>query len=96
MHINASFSEKSSAESGEKSAQIKHCLQAKTALHKYVGGFCCERQQEMDFYNGRIFIMSCFFFLKQWFEVKLIVVFLSAVWTLVLTAPIHFRASIAE
>ncbi len=36
-------------ESGEKSAQIKHRLQVKTALNKYVAGFRCERQQEMDF-----------------------------------------------
>ncbi len=37
------------SESGEKSAQIKHRLQAKTALNKYVAGFWCERQQKMDF-----------------------------------------------
>ncbi len=36
------------SESEEKSAQIKHSLQVKTALNKYVGGFWCERQQEMD------------------------------------------------
>ncbi len=39
------------SESGEKSAQIKLNLQAKTAL-KYVGGFWYERQQEMDFFIG--------------------------------------------
>ncbi len=30
----------------------KHHLQAKTVLHKYVGGFWCDRQQEMDFVTG--------------------------------------------
>ncbi len=28
-------------ESGEKNAQIKHCLQAKTVQNKYVIGFWC-------------------------------------------------------
>ncbi len=46
------------SESGEKSAQIKHRLQAKTALNKYVAGFCCERQQEMDFFTGGSIIMD--------------------------------------
>ncbi len=32
-----------SSESGEKSAEIKHRLQAKTILNKYVGGFWFER-----------------------------------------------------
>ncbi len=51
------------SESGEKSAQIKHCLQAKTALNEYVGGFWCERQQEMNF-----FIMDSYFGQTWWFE----------------------------
>ncbi len=38
-----------SSESGDKSAQIKLRLQAKTALNKYVSGYWCEREQEMDF-----------------------------------------------
>ncbi len=46
------------SESGEKSAQIKHCLQAKRALNKYVAGFWCERQQEMDFFTGGSVIMD--------------------------------------
>ncbi len=51
------------SESGEKSAQIKHCLQAKTALNEYVGGFWCDRQQEMNF-----FIMDSYFGQTWWFE----------------------------
>ncbi len=45
------------SKSGEKSAQIKQRLQAKTAL-KYVGGFWCERQQQMDFFTGGSVIMD--------------------------------------
>ncbi len=41
------------SESGEKSAQIKHRLQAKTVLNKYVCEFWCERQQEMDLFHWR-------------------------------------------
>jgi len=38
-NLNAFFSGKViSSESGEKYAQIKHCLQAKTVQNKYVGG----------------------------------------------------------
>ncbi len=42
---NAAFSSEKViwSESGEKSAQIKPHLQAKTALNKYVCGFWCER-----------------------------------------------------
>ncbi len=40
MHNNAFFVKKVVlSESGEKSAQIKHRLQAKTVQSKYVGGF---------------------------------------------------------
>ncbi len=49
------------SESGEKSAQIKHRYnpkQSKTALNKYVGGFWCERQQEMDFFTGGSIFMD--------------------------------------
>ncbi len=46
------------SESGEKSAQIKHHVQAKTVLNKYVAGFSCERQQEMDFFIGGSVIMD--------------------------------------
>ncbi len=46
------------SESGEKSAQIKHPLQSKTALNKYVAGFLCERRQEMDIFTGGSIIMN--------------------------------------
>ncbi len=59
IHNIASSSEQViSSESGEKSAQIKHRLQANTVLNKYVGGFWCERQQEMDFFTGGSVIME--------------------------------------
>ncbi len=59
IHNNASSSEKVAwSDSGEKSAQIKHCLQDKTALNKYVAGFWWERQQEMDFFTGGSVIMD--------------------------------------
>ncbi len=32
--------------------------QSKTALNIYVGGFCCERQLEMDFFTGRSVIID--------------------------------------
>ncbi len=35
-----------SSDSGEKSALIMHCIQAKTAVNKYVDGFCYERTTE--------------------------------------------------
>ncbi len=55
----------------EESAQIKHHLQAKTALNKYVAGFWCERQQEMDFFTGGSVIRDYgYFSRKQRFEVK--------------------------
>ncbi len=59
IHIIASSSEKVvSSESGEKSVQIKHRLQAKTALNKYVDGLWCERQHKMDFFTGGSVIMD--------------------------------------
>ncbi len=59
------------SESGEKSAQIKHRLQDKTALNKYVAGFWCERQQEMDFFTGgSVIIHYGYFSWKRRFEVK--------------------------
>ncbi len=59
VKYNASSSEKVFwSESGEKSAQIKQRLQAKTALNKYVAGFWCERQQEMRFFTGGSVIMD--------------------------------------
>ncbi len=36
------------SESGETSTQTEHRLRVKTALNKHVGGFWCERYQEMD------------------------------------------------
>ncbi len=59
IHNIASSSEKVVwSESGEKSAQIKQCLQAKTALNKYVTGFWCERQQKMHFFTRGSVIMN--------------------------------------
>ncbi len=58
------------SESGEKSAQIKHRLQDKTALNQYVAGFWCERQQEMHFFTWGSIIMDYGLSQKQWFEVK--------------------------
>ncbi len=100
------------SESGEKSAQIKHSLQANTAPNKYVAGFQCERQQKMDGLRTCIlqitmswlsfFLQKSFYLSHQlldWSSVDYLwinVMFLSAVWTLILTAPIHCRASIAE
>ncbi len=57
IHNNSSSSEKVFwSESGEKSAQIKHRLQDKTALNKYVAGFWCERQQEMYFFTEDVLL----------------------------------------
>ncbi len=59
MHNNALSNEKVFwSESGEKSAQIKHCLQAKTSLTKHMAGFWFERQQEMHFFTGGSVIMD--------------------------------------
>ncbi len=75
-----------------------------------MAGFWCERQQQMHFFTGGRVIMdyrliffdgfvSAFVFsrcsLMDWSGVDYCDV-LSAVWTLILTAPIHCRASIAE
>ncbi len=74
--------------------------------YRYVCGLWCERQQEMDFITGGSIIMDYWFTITQllssqdvnWWTgvVWIIVMFLSAVWTLILTAPIHCRGSIAE
>ncbi len=59
IHITAFFRENLfSSESGEKSAQIKHRLQAKTALNKYVGGLWCEGQQWIDVFTGGSIIID--------------------------------------
>ncbi len=83
--------------------QIKQRLQDKTALNKYgFAGFWCERQQEMHFFIGGSGLWIYGQLLSSpdvnWWTgvVWIIVMFLSAVWTLILTAPIHCRASIAE
>ncbi len=58
IHNTAFSSEKViSPESGEKSAQIKHSLQVKTVLNKYLGGFWCERTTS-DFFIGGSVIMD--------------------------------------
>ncbi len=65
IHYNSCSEKVFWSESGEKSAQIKHRLQAKTALNKYVAGFWCERQQEMDFFTGGSVIMDYGLIFKQ-------------------------------
>ncbi len=57
------------SESGEKYAQIKHCLQAKTALNNYVSGFDVRGQQGMDFTGGSV-IMDSYFDQRQQLKVK--------------------------
>ncbi len=42
----------------KRGAQIKHRLQAEVVLNKYVCGFWCKRQQEMDFFTGWSVIMD--------------------------------------
>ncbi len=42
-----------SSESGKQYAQIKNCLQAKTVLNKYVGGFWGERTTEDGLFHWR-------------------------------------------
>ncbi len=108
---NASSSEKVFwSESGEKSAQMPK--QSKTTLNKHVAGFWCERQQQMLFFTGGSIIMDyglnvfelklswwiCFSFcllqmLTDGLEWCGLWCFLSA---LILTAPIHCRASIDD
>ncbi len=51
------------SESGEKSAQIKHRLQTRTALNKYVAGFWCKRQQQMDFSLEEVLLWIMDYFL---------------------------------
>ncbi len=46
-----------SSESGEKYAQIKQRLQAKTVLHKYVGGFW----NEMTTGDGLFYWRKCYY-----------------------------------
>ncbi len=63
------------SESGEKSAQIKQRLQAKTVLNKYsmLVDSDVRRQQEMDFFAGESVIMD---YGPVWFEVKTVLMFL--------------------
>ncbi len=79
------------SESGEKYAQIKHCSQAKTVQ-------CSSKQiweqQRMDLYTGGGTIIIDYRLGQDY--MGNIVMFLSAVWTLILTAPIHCRGSIVE
>ncbi len=55
-----------SSESGKQYAQIKNCLQAKTVLNKYVGGFWGERTSILWHYYG----MDLYFVQKWRFKVK--------------------------
>ncbi len=50
IHIAFSAEKVILTESGEKYAQIKHCLQAKTILNKYVGVFDVRGQKDLLFY----------------------------------------------
>ncbi len=50
IHIAFSIEKVISTESGEKYVQIKHSLQAKTVLNKYVGGFDVRGQQDWLFF----------------------------------------------
>ncbi len=73
VHNNAFSSEKViSPESGEKSAQIKHCLQAKTALNKYVWILMWEDNKGSTFslQEELLWIMDSYFGQKWWFNVK--------------------------
>ncbi len=56
------------SESAEKYALFTSENQSKTTLNKYVGGFWCERQQEMDFFTGGIIIMDSYFDQKWQFK----------------------------
>ncbi len=77
------------SESGEKYARINH-------LYKYVGGFSRERE------NTNRFLQICSVLLHkmltdglEWCGLLwIIVMLLSAVWTLILTAPIHIQQRI--
>ncbi len=75
----------------------------KNVLKNMLVNFDVRGQQGMDVFTGGSIIM--YYFAQKWrFRVKnwctevmwIIVMFLSAVWTLILTAPIHCRASIGE
>ncbi len=41
-----------------RSSSVYKTKQSKTALNKYVAGFWCERQQEMDFFTGGSIIID--------------------------------------
>ncbi len=104
-----------SSESGEKYAQIKHCLQEKRVQYsskQICGGSWCETTTGDGLFTiqkALLWIMdsqTCSFwtqliscYLMDWSGVDylwIIVMFLSAVWTLILTAPIHCRGCIGE
>ncbi len=67
-----------------------------------VYGFDVRGQQEMDFFTGAsvidyelknalmdLFLTNMKLYISHDFYLRIIVMFLSAVWTLILTAPIH-------
>ncbi len=99
------------SESVEKSAQIKHCLHIKTVQNSskqiYVWILIWETTGDRIFNwrkryyglwthilagNNSLKLKTSWWICSLW----IIVMFLSAVWTLILTAPIHCRGSIAE
>ncbi len=97
-----------SPESGEKYTQIRHCLQANMVQNHYVSVFWCERTiGDIHFYCRKRYYGLWTVFRPEhtrfpsqdvswWTGVVWITceLFLSAVWTLTLTAPIHCRGSI--
>ncbi len=95
-HI-AFFSEKLIlSDSGEKYEQIKQTFNNSS---KHICEYCCERTKWGDFFTEGNIIKDWYFGKKQ--QLKNVHSFLlhniwSAVWALILTAPIHCRGSIAE
>ncbi len=90
-----------SSESGEKHAQIRHCLQAKTAEYFFTGVMKCNGVKlkwwicflqtcSFSLHNTLIDGWSCVDILVDYCDFIVIIV------TLILTAPIHCMWSIGE
>ncbi len=119
---------RSLSESGEKYAQIKHCLQAKPIQNssKHICRWILMWEDNKQWTGGSEIMDYGFIFDQKWqFKVKtmelflvntqllhitvhslidwshvdclwIVLMFLSAVWTLILTAPIYCRGSIGQ